>query len=243
MSCNLTYTGYDVTGSDVTRSGITSYDVTHIDLSWNTPLIQVFPLNLSPDLITLNLRGNNITEIKHVSYEFLQNLDLSNNNIKHISKCAFHDLRSLEKLDLRYNQVTLSYLQTNLGVFDVSWQLKQLGVGPRGGHQEECSPSFLAGIGSLVPDLEILNIAFYNGSLSAVLGEASEMKMLKRLDFYGGEIIFDSFSDLQRSNVSDLVFQDTLVQDTPRQPENKQQQRTNKNKSRRPRTRADHCGM
>ncbi|VDN01367.1 unnamed protein product [Thelazia callipaeda] len=81
-----------------------------LDLKNNViPQIPYLALRELKELRTLDLEGNNITEIdSNHEVEFLSeiNLNLGNNRIKHIKDNAFSSFRKFGRLDLSYNQIS-----------------------------------------------------------------------------------------------------------------------------------------
>lgn len=88
-----------------------SSKLTKIDLSFNDIEIispAIFSLN-SHSLVELNLHGNNLKQIDHLTFNNLKNLRslrLSFNSLQSISPDLLFSLRKLEELDLSRNQIT-----------------------------------------------------------------------------------------------------------------------------------------
>ncbi|VDI25548.1 Hypothetical predicted protein [Mytilus galloprovincialis] len=70
--------------------------------------LNTIPSDLSEDVDVLDLRDNDLCELKNGSFEKFKNLKellLSKNNISRIEKKVFHPLKQLEVLDLSENNI------------------------------------------------------------------------------------------------------------------------------------------
>ncbi|KAG8004137.1 Negative regulator of reactive oxygen species, partial [Nibea albiflora] len=93
---------------DLSITGLT-YDEPK-ELSWNNQNLYSVPLDLDASLRRLDLSNNFIRQLHTLALQYLEQLDLSSNQLDFISEGAFENLARLEELNLSRNA-----LNNNLG--------------------------------------------------------------------------------------------------------------------------------
>ncbi|CAG2231603.1 unnamed protein product [Mytilus edulis] len=94
--------------------------------------LNTIPSDLSEDVDVLDLRDNDLCELKNGSFEKFKNLKellLSKNNISRIEKKVFHPLKQLEVLDLSENNIEKISDQFDQNLFQCLKNLYKLDIG------------------------------------------------------------------------------------------------------------------